>query len=108
MQVVVSQAHALDAGAHADEYVRLSGEFTVFMRQHPGFLGRRLLRSIEDPTHFTHVRLFDSIASYEELTERPGYHDRIAEMAAHVHQPEGGPPREYFETVIDEDPLPPA
>jgi quinol monooxygenase YgiN len=108
MQVVVSQAHALDAGAHADEYVRLSGEFTAFMRQHPGFLGRRLLRSIEDPTHFTHVRLFDSIASYEELTRLPGYHDRIAEMAAHVHQPASGTPREYFETVIDEDPLPPA
>ena len=107
MQVVVSQAYTLDAGMHADEYVRLSGEFTSFMRRHPGFLGRRLLRSLEDPTHFTHMRLFDSIASYEELTEMPGYHERIAEMAAHVHQPPGGPPREYFEVAVDEDPLPP-
>ncbi|MCL6649103.1 MAG: antibiotic biosynthesis monooxygenase [Chloroflexi bacterium] len=99
--VVVSQAWALDAGAHAEAYLQLQREFLAFMRQQPGFRGRRLLRSLEDPTHFTHLRFFDSIADYEALTRLPGYQERIAAMGAHL-KPYQRYPREYMEVVLDD------
>ncbi|MFN8532966.1 MAG: antibiotic biosynthesis monooxygenase [Dehalococcoidia bacterium] len=99
--VVVSQAWALDDGLHANEYLRLQGEFLAFMRQHPGFQGRRIMRSLEDRTHFTHLRTFESIAAYQELTNYPGYGERIAEMSAHL-KPYESYPREYFEIAIDD------
>ena len=99
--LVVSQAYAIDEGFHADEYLRLQGLFLDFMRQHPGFRGRQILRSLEDRTHFTHIRHFDSIAAYEELTRYPGYRERIDEMGKHL-RPYQSYPREYFE-VVDDD-----
>jgi len=97
--VVISQTRTLDADEHADGYVEGSRRFIDFMKQHPGFKGRLVLRSTEDPQHFMHVRVFDTVESYRELTDMPGYHDRIDEMGAHCHQP---PQREYFEIVIDD------
>ena len=99
--VVVSQAWTLDAGAHAEAYLQLQREFLAFMRQHPGFRGRRLLRSLEDPTHFTHLRFFESIADYEALTRLPGYLDHIAAMGAHLKRYQQQP-REYMEVVLDD------
>jgi heme-degrading monooxygenase HmoA len=102
MIAVVSQAWTLDADRHAAEYVRLNGEFFGFMKQQKGFFSRRLLRGVEDPTHFTNIRLFDSIASYEELTKRPGYAERIQKMGAHL-KPYTTYPREYMEVVLDQE-----
>ena len=31
------------------------------------------MRGVEDPTHFTHLRYFDSVADYEECTQKEGY-----------------------------------
>ncbi|GIW08016.1 MAG: hypothetical protein KatS3mg060_2821 [Dehalococcoidia bacterium] len=101
--LVVSQAWTIDDAFHADEYLRLQGLFLAFMRQHPGFRGRQILRSLEDRTHFTHIRSFDSIAAYEELTRFPGYHERIEEMSKHL-KPYQSYPREYMEVVIDDLP----
>jgi heme-degrading monooxygenase HmoA len=102
MIVVVSQAWTLDAEGHADEYIRLSAEFLAFMRQHPGFKSRRLIRGVEDRTHFTNLRSFDSLQSYEELTQMPGYGDHIMRMGAHL-KPYDSYPREFMEVVLDDE-----
>jgi hypothetical protein len=101
MIVVVSQAWTLDETEHAEGYVALSGQFLAFMRQHPGFKGRKLIRGVEDRTHFTNLRFFDSIASYEELIKFDGYGDHIMKMGAHL-KPYDVYPREYMEVVIDD------
>ncbi len=105
MLMVVSQAWTLDADGHADAYMAVSREMLAFMCQHPGFLGRRLLRGVEDPTHFTNVRRFDRLESYTELTQMPGYDDYIQRMGAHL-KPYTTYPREFMHIAIDEDPLP--
>jgi hypothetical protein len=102
MIVVVSQAWTLDEGEHADEYVRLSAEFLAFMRQHPGFKGRKLIRSLEDRAHFTNLRFFDSVASYEELIKFSGYGEHIMKMGEHL-KPYDTYPREYMEIVLEDD-----
>jgi heme-degrading monooxygenase HmoA len=104
MIAVVSQAWTLDEGAEADAYIRLSAEFLTFMKQQPGFLGRRLLRGQEDRTHFTNIRLFDTVASYEELTQRPGYGEHIQKMGAHL-KPYTTYPREFMDVILRDDDL---
>jgi quinol monooxygenase YgiN len=105
--MVVSQAWTLDAHEHADAYLRLSREFLEFMRAQPGFLGRRLLRGTEDPTHFTNLRRFDRLESYLALTQRPGYDHHIQRMGAHLDLTRYTTyPREFMTLAIDEDPLP--
>ena len=103
MIAVVSQAWTLDEHAHADEYLRLAGDFLAFMRQHSGFKGRRLLRGVEDRTHFTNLRWFDSVAAYEELIKLPGYGDHIMAMGAHL-KPYDTYPREFMEVVLNDEP----
>ena len=102
MVVVVSQAWTLDEEKHADEYIRLSSEFFEFMSQHQGFKGRKLIRGVEDRTHFTNLRFFDSISSYEELIEFDGYMDHILKMGEHL-KPYDTYPREYMEVVLEND-----
>ena len=102
MIVVVSQAWTLDEAGHADAYIELSRQFLAFMRQHPGFQGRKLIRSLEDRTHFTNLRFFDAVQSYEELIKFPGYGDHIMAMGAHL-KPYDTYPREYMETVLEDD-----
>lgn len=101
MIVVVSQAWTLDENGHADGYVSVYKEFLDFHRQHKGFRGRKLLRSMEDPTHFTNLRFFDSVACYEELIKFEGYGDFIMRMGEHL-KPYTTNPKEYME-VIHED-----
>jgi hypothetical protein len=101
MVVVVSQAWTLDEGENADAYVELSRQFLAFMRQHPGFKGRKLIRGVEDRTHFTNLRFFDSVESYEELIKFDGYGEHIVKMGAHL-KPYDTYPREYMEIVIDD------
>jgi hypothetical protein len=102
MVVVVSQAWTLDENEHANAYVELSRLFLEFMRQHPGFKGRKLIRGVEDRTHFTNMRFFDSIQSYEELIKFDGYGDHIMKMGAHL-KPYDTYPREYMEIVLEDD-----
>ena len=102
MIVVVSQAWTLDAEGHADAYIALSRDFLPFLRQHPGFRQRRLLRSTEDPTHFTNFRTFDELASYEALTKMPGYNEYMQKMGAHL-KPYTTYPREFMNVVLDDE-----
>lgn len=73
------------------------------MKQHPGFIGRRLIRGVEDRTHFTNLRFFDSLQSYEELTKFEGYQDYMVTMYEHL-KPYDSYPREFMEVVLDDDP----
>lgn len=104
MIAVISQAWTRPGEGHAEAYVRLSGEFAQFFRDHPGFRGRQLVRGVEDPTHFTHIRWFDSVESYEECTRRPGYVEHTQVMYEHL-EPYDSYPREFVEVVLDEAPL---
>jgi antibiotic biosynthesis monooxygenase (ABM) superfamily enzyme len=105
--VVISQAWtkvgATDAEseAHARSYVALNEEFGRFFADHPGFRGRRLVRGLEDRTHFTHLRWFDSVESYEECTRHPDYVAHTERMYEHL-RPYDSYPREYAEVVLDE------
>jgi len=99
MIIVVSQAWALDELFHADEYVRIYRSFLDFHRQHPGFKGRKLIRGLEDRTHFTNLRFFDSVESYEELIKFEGYGDFIMQMGEHL-KPYTTNPKEYMEEVV--------
>lgn len=92
----------MDENEHADEYIRLSAGFLEFMKQHEGFKGRKLIRGVEDRTHFTNLRFFDSIQSYEELIKFDGYGDYIMKMGEHL-KPYDTYPREYMEIVLDEE-----
>jgi hypothetical protein len=102
MIVVVSQAWTLDEGENAEAYMELSRQFLDFMKQHSGFKGRKLIRGVEDRTHFTNLRFFDSVASYEELIKFDGYGEHIMKMGAHL-KPYDIYPREYMEIVIDDE-----
>ena len=52
-------------------------------------------------THFTHLRWFDSIDSYEECTRAEGYVAHTELMYEHL-RPYDSYPREYAEVVLDE------
>ena len=101
MIIVVSQARTKPGEQHASAYIELNQEFGRFFRDHPGFRGRRLVRGIEDPQHFTHLRWFDSIESYEECTRAAGYVQHTELMYEHL-EPYDSYPREYLEVVLDE------
>ncbi|MCF2531558.1 antibiotic biosynthesis monooxygenase family protein [Yinghuangia soli] len=101
MYVVVSQAWTLDPHTNADSYERLSGEFLPLLASSPGFLSRRLLRSVDDPTHYTNLRFFDSIDSYRSLITAPGYADRIDALSAHLRH-DGPYKREFMRVVLDD------
>ena len=102
MIVVVSQAWTLDETEHADAYIQRSAEFLGLLQQQPGFRERRLLRGVEDRTHFTNLRVFDSLAAYEELIKRPGYAEHIMEMGAHL-KPYDTYPREFMEVILHDE-----
>lgn len=102
MVIVLSQTRTKPHEEDAQAYINLSDEFLAFMQTHPGFLGRVLLRSKEDPWHFAHYRMFDKVESYEELTKFPDYFSYINRMEAHM---DGGLHREYYEVVLDDTKL---
>lgn len=101
MIVVVSQARTKPGEQHAQAYIALNGEFGRFFRDHPGFRGRRLVRGVEDPQHFTHLRFFDTVESYEACTGADGYVAHTEAMYEHL-EPYDSYPREYLEVVLDE------
>lgn len=101
MIVVVSQARTKPGEEHARGYIALNAEFGRFFRDHPGFRGRRLVRGLEDPQHFTHLRFFDTVESYEECTSAEGYVAHTEAMYQHL-EPYDSYPREYLEVVLDE------
>lgn len=102
MIVVVSQAWTLDEGFHADEYIRIYREFLDFHRQQKGFRGRKLLRSLEDKTHFTNLRFFDSVECYEELIKLEGYGDFIKRMGEHL-KPYQSNPKEFMQVILEDE-----
>lgn len=101
MIVVISQAWTKPGEEHAEAYVRLNEQFGRFFADHPGFRGRQLVRGAEDPTHFTHLRWFDRLESYEECTRRDGYVAHTEAMYEHL-RPYDSYPREIVEVVIDQ------
>jgi hypothetical protein len=102
MIVVVSQAWSKDEHESADAYVAAARAFLDVHLAEPGFFGRRLIRGVEDRTHFTHLRFFDSIESYERMTQREGYMEGIGAMMPFL-RPVDAYPREYMEVVLADD-----
>lgn len=102
MQMVVSQAWTKDAGAHADAYIAKSRDMDTFLAAQPGFIGRTLVRGVEDPTHFTNLRVWRSIADYEAMVQIPVYADLIAGLTEHIDMDryDGTYPREFMDVVI--------
>ena len=104
MIIVVSQAWTKDAGASADAYVEQSRVFLDFMKACPGFRARKLIRGVDDPTHFTNLRWFDDVAAYTAMTQHPDYQKQIAALTEHidVSKYEGRPAREFMQIVLDD------
>ena len=104
MILVVSQAWAKDAGASADAYVEQSRAFLEFMKAHPGFRARKLVRSLDDPTHFTNLRWFDSVDAYHAMTRHSDYAQQIAALSQHLDlaKYEGQVSREFMQIVLDD------
>ena len=105
MIVVVSQVWSLNAEEHADAYIAGCRELESFVGLHPGYVGRRLLRSMADPTHFTNMRFFRELADYHDLIGLDDYRERIMALGDHL-RPAETYPREYMEVVLGDDVLP--
>ena len=103
MYVVVSQAWSKDDEGGAAGYVAAYEEFLAFHEQQPGFLGRRLIRGVEDRTHFTNLRFFERLEDYEAMTQREGYQDHLMAMYEHL-KPYETYPREFMEVVVSDGP----
>jgi hypothetical protein len=104
MIIVVSQAWTKDAGPSAAAYIEQSRMFLSFMQTHAGFQQRKLIQGIEDPTHFTNLRWFDSVAAYEAMTQHPDYQQQIAALTRHIDisKYQDRPGREFMQIVLDD------
>ncbi|MGC4070124.1 MAG: antibiotic biosynthesis monooxygenase [Polyangiaceae bacterium] len=104
MIIVVSQAWTKDEHESADAYVEQSRIFLDFMKAAPGFRGRKLVRSLEDKTHFTNLRWFDDVAAYESMTQHPDYQKQISALSEHLDLTKyaGRAGREYMQIVLDD------
>lgn len=104
MIIVVSQAWTKDEHTSADAYVEQSRIFLEFMNAARGFRGRKLIRGIEDKTHFTNLRWFDDVAAYEAMTQHPDYQKQISALSQHLDlaKYEGRPGREFMQIVLDD------
>ncbi len=104
MIIVVSQAWTLDAEASAAGYIEQSRTFLAFMRHHAGFKQRKLIRGLDDPTHFTHLRWFDEVRSYETMISHPDHPKQIAALTQYIdtskYKDHRG--REYMHIVLDD------
>jgi heme-degrading monooxygenase HmoA len=104
MIIVVSQAWAKDAAASADAYIEQSRVFLDFMKQQPGFRSRKLVRSLDDATHFTNLRWFDSVDVYHAMTRHPDYARQIDALSKFLDlsKYDGKNTREFMQVVLDD------
>jgi hypothetical protein len=104
MIVVVSQAWTKDPEASARGYIEQSRAFLDFMRKHAGFHARKLIRGLDDPTHFTNLRWFDSVDAYQAMTEHADYQAQIRALSQHLDlsKYEGRSAREFMHVVLDD------
>ena len=104
MIIVVSQAWTKDAAASADAYVEQSRALSDFMQKQPGFRGRKLVRGLDEPTHFTNLRWFDSVDAYQAMTKHPDYAKQIDALSRHLDlsKYDGKNTREFMQIVLDD------
>ena len=104
MIIVVSQAWAKDAAASADAYIEQSRVFLDFMKRQPGFRSRKLVRSLDDATHFTNLRWFDSVDAYHAMTRHPDYARQIDALSTYLDRSkyDGKNTREFMQIVLDD------
>jgi len=105
--LVISQTWLREGEEHVAAYLTLVEEHDSFLRAQPGFVSRRLVRSLEHPNHIIHLREFDDVASYQAMTAIPEYRAQIEALSAHVDgdaYPEGAVPREYGEIIFESAP----
>jgi hypothetical protein len=60
-----------------------------------------IFTSLEDKTHFTNLRFFDSVECYEELIKFEGYGDHIMKLGEHL-KPYTTNPKEYMEVIVSD------
>ena len=104
MIIVVSQAWAKDAAASADAYIEQSRVFLDFMKRQAGFRSRKLVRSLDDATHFTNLRWFDSVDAYHAMTRHPDYACQIDALSKYLDlsKYDGKNTREFMQIVLDD------
>ena len=105
--IVISQTWLHEGEDHLAAYLELVESFDGFLRIQPGFVGRRLVPSLEQPNHLVHLREFDDVASYETMTQIPEYRGQIAALSEHVDPsayPDGAVAREFGEIIFASEP----
>ncbi len=105
--MVISQTWLHHGEQHLAAYLALVESFDGFLRRQPGFVSRRLVRSLQQPNHLIHLREFDNVASYEAMTQIPEYRDQITALSVHVDPaayPEGAITREFGEIIYSTEP----
>jgi len=104
--LVISQTWLREGEEFVEAYMALVDEYDAFLQEQPGFVSRRLVRSLEDPTHLIHLREFDDVASYQAMTAIPEYRAQIAllsELVDATRYPDGVLAREYAEVIFDSE-----
>jgi hypothetical protein len=105
--IVISQTWLHDGEENLTAYLGLVESFDGFLQSQPGFVSRRLVRSLEQPNHLIHLREFDNVASYEAMTQIPEYRDQIVALSERVNPsayPEGAITREFGEIIFASEP----
>jgi heme-degrading monooxygenase HmoA len=74
------------------------------MKQQPGFRSRKLVRSLDDATHFTNLRWFDSVDAYHVMTRHPDYARQIDALSKYLDlsKYDGKNAREFMQIVLDD------
>ena len=62
------------------------------------------MRGLDDPTHFTNLRWFDSVDAYHAMTRHPDYAKQIEALSQHLDlaKYEGQVSREFMQIVLDD------
>lgn len=84
---MVTLVNKFTVAGEASDFERIWQQSSDFMRQQPGFISFRLVRSLNNPNVYINIAEWADAQSHQKVVGSPGFQEHIAQLAA-VSTPE--------------------
>jgi long-chain acyl-CoA synthetase len=79
---MVTLINKFTVAGESSDFVRIWQQSSEFMRQQPGFISFRLVRSLNNPDVYINIAEWADVESHQRVIGSPNFQQHIAELSA--------------------------
>ncbi|KOG87820.1 antibiotic biosynthesis monooxygenase family protein [Streptomyces varsoviensis] len=85
--MAVTLVNTLKVIGSIEDFERVTGDLTDYMRRRPGYVSHQMLRSLRDPNVFVELATWERAEDHRAAVQSDGFRSRVTGLAGVIEKP---------------------